>query len=356
MARADLACALRRAGTLALPLDGVPGRDESRRCAPAPARRSRRRRDEPRRATGADTCPNCRGRSDVRHVVQRSDSGSDLASIRTTAVRDGGEWVINGQKILTTTYWGDYDGLAARTDPAAKPPTRDQHVRRRSTPRHHAPADQDDVRRRVLATRSSTKFASRSTRWWASRAELEILVGSLGTERAFVGAHPDEARAPVRELCETVAGSRSTASRCGLDPSGARSARRLRAAQIEGWLGICVASRRILARGDMPTWEAAVMKVFAGELDGAIPRVGPRHPRHAATLSANAAGAPMGGRLSSTAHSLMWVISIGTNEIQRSLIAQRAGPAQIAKETFEREFGPANPTRWKACASSTSPS
>ena len=50
------------------------------------------------------------------------DSGSDLASMRTRAVRDGDEWVINGQKIWTTSYWGDYMWLAAKTDPQANPP------------------------------------------------------------------------------------------------------------------------------------------------------------------------------------------------------------------------------------------
>ena len=49
-------------------------------------------------------------------------AGSDLAALRTSAVRDGDRWVINGQKIWTTTWWGKYMFLAARTDRNARPP------------------------------------------------------------------------------------------------------------------------------------------------------------------------------------------------------------------------------------------
>src|SRR5690349_7941544 len=47
-------------------------------------------------------------------------SGTDLASLRTKAVRDGDSWVINGSKLFTSqAEFADFIWLAARTDPNA---------------------------------------------------------------------------------------------------------------------------------------------------------------------------------------------------------------------------------------------
>ncbi len=255
------------------------------------------------------------------------DSGSDLASIRTTAVRDGDEWVINGQKIWTTTYWGDYMWLAARTDPSAKPP----HA---GISMFVVPTDTPGITRRPIETMYDGEFCN--TFFDDVRVPLdalvgdrecgwEILTGSLGVERAFVGAGILMKLAhSFAELCDYIRSVEVDGRPLRLDPR-VRDVLGGYAAKIEAGRQLALECVRILARGGLPTWEAAITKVFAGELmeqfyESALDILGTR-----ATLSAGVAGAPLRGRIEQRLrHSLMWVISIGSNEIQRSLIAQRA--------------------------------
>ncbi len=77
--------------------------------------------------------------------------------------------------------------------------------------------------------------------------------------------------------------------------------------------------------GTLTLHDAAASKVFSGELmerfgETALDILGLQ-----GALGQGAAGALLHGKIEQALrHSLMWVISIGTNEIQRNLIAQRA--------------------------------
>ena len=54
-------------------------------------------------------------------AVTEPDAGSDVAGIKTRAVRDGDDWVLNGSKMfITNGVHGDLFFVAAKTDPDAK--------------------------------------------------------------------------------------------------------------------------------------------------------------------------------------------------------------------------------------------
>jgi len=59
-----------------------------------------------------------RGELEVAIAYTEPDAGTDLASLKTSAVRDGDDYVINGNKVFTSiAHIADYLWLAARTDP-----------------------------------------------------------------------------------------------------------------------------------------------------------------------------------------------------------------------------------------------
>lgn len=62
-----------------------------------------------------------RGEQIVAIAVTEPGAGSDVAGMKTRAVRDGGDWIINGSKLyITNGVHGDIYIVAARTDPQAK--------------------------------------------------------------------------------------------------------------------------------------------------------------------------------------------------------------------------------------------
>ncbi len=263
-------------------------------------------------------------RGEVMHGMGYSEpeAGSDLASLRTSAVLQGDEWVINGQKIWTTTFWAQYMFLAARTDKDAKP----AHA---GISMFIVPMATPGITIKPATTMYDGAFANifyDDVRIPAAsivgpvNAGWKVLTDALANERGLIGggivlkvAHA------FNLLCQDVrADPQLRADALTRDRIGQF------AAEIEVGRQLMIHCAELATSGTTPPEMGAISKVFSGELmerfgEAALDILGPR-----AALSQGAPGALRNGRYEQNLrHSLMWVISIGTNEIQRSLIAQR---------------------------------
>jgi alkylation response protein AidB-like acyl-CoA dehydrogenase len=267
-------------------------------------------------------------RGEAMHGMGYSEpeAGSDLAALRTRAVRDGDSWVISGQKVWTTTWWGKYMFLAARTDSEAKPP----HA---GISMFIVPMNAAGITVRPATTMYDGTFSN--IFYDNVRIPLEnivgevnggwkVLTGALAYERGLVGggivlkvAHAFE------QLRKRLLAPESGARPLGDDPI-VRDRMATLACEIEVGRQLMVHCAELAADGITPPEYGAISKVFSGELmerfgEAALDILG-----MCATLSEQMPGALDNGRFEQNLrHSLMWVISIGTNEIQRSLIAQR---------------------------------
>jgi alkylation response protein AidB-like acyl-CoA dehydrogenase len=251
-------------------------------------------------------------------------AGSDLASLQTRAVRDGDDFIINGQKIWTSeAHHAAWMFLLARTDPEA-PKHRgiSMFLLNMKTPGitvrplinmagQHGFNEVffEDVR--VPAV----NMVGEENRGWYVGATL------LDFERSLI-RRVVELRRAVNELVE-LARERQDGAR----PGGRHAVRHELAERLVEAAVARLLSQRVISmqkRGLVPNYEASMNKLFFSETEQRVARTGLKLIGLHGGLYEGEARAPLHGRLAFMyLRRVPVTIAGGTSEIQRNVIATR---------------------------------
>jgi alkylation response protein AidB-like acyl-CoA dehydrogenase len=254
------------------------------------------------------------------------EAGSDLASLRTKAVREGDNWIINGQKLWTT--WGDkaeYVFLAARTDPQAQskyagisvflvPMNTPGITVRPSTAMYghvFCTVFYDDV-----TVPASAILGGVNNGW-------KVINYALGSERISMGGAVAQVQHLFDQLTNYVR-STSVAGKLLSDDPTIRDRIGGLAAEIEVARQLAVRSVAMAEKGAIPVAEAAMCKVYTSELTERLTETAIDILGVNAILDGGAHNVILRGQIvQQLTHAINQVIGGGTNEIQRTMIAQR---------------------------------
>lgn len=254
------------------------------------------------------------------------EAGSDLASLKTRAVRDGDDYVINGQKIYTTSaHRADWIFMLARTDPDA--------------PKHKgisflvAPMNTPGVSVQPLINMAGTHIfnevffedvripatnlvGDENRGWYVGAALLDFERSNIASAAA--------SRRSLEELTEYCRESRDDGKPLIADQIVRN---RLADIAIETELGRFLSYRvaTMQARGEVPNMEASVAKAYHSELSQRIAQTGIQiMGLHGQVRSQSKRWARLRGEFTTSyMMTLGMTIAGGSSEIMRNVIAWR---------------------------------
>ncbi len=252
-------------------------------------------------------------------------SGSDLASLQTQATRDGDDYVINGQKIWTSSaHVADWGWLAARTNPDApkhrgisifmldmkSPGVSIRPIENMAGGRDFNEVYFDDVRI------PSGNLVGQEDRGWYT------LAVALDFERSGVG-YSAGARRTLEALVEYAKQTERNGEPLSRNPNVRRKlAQRFTETEIARWLAYKVAWMQ--SQDMIPNAEASMSKMYGTELTQRVARTGMEILGMAGQISQGSKWAPLEGHIQQLyLSSVSSTIAAGTSEIQRNIVAQR---------------------------------
>jgi alkylation response protein AidB-like acyl-CoA dehydrogenase len=266
-------------------------------------------------------------RNEVEFAVGYSepDAGSDAASMKLKATRDGDGWRLNGQKTWTTSaHFAEWYWVGARTDPEA--------------PKHKGitlflvPLDHPGITINGIWTmgdeRTNDVFFDDV---WVSD---DYVVGELNRGFQYISEALDLERftmftfSPIEQrldlLCEYVATASVDGRPLRDDPVvRQRVAQLVTQAEVARGLGLRVVAESMKG-GAPPTTEASEYKLYATELSKRLADASMDIAAPGSQLRVKTADAPMEGRAESTyRYTVIDTIGGGTSEVQKNIIARR---------------------------------
>ena len=257
------------------------------------------------------------GREIWCQLYSEPGAGSDLASLRTRAVLDGDEYVVNGQKVWNSSARAaDWAILLARTDldvpkhrgityfivDMRTPGIDVRPLRQASGAYHFNEVFLTDVRIPV-----ANVLGEPGEGWNVART-------TLANERAMIGGAGSRGQVPsLIELARKNGKSADPVVRQGIADVVTRN-------EILRYLGL--RTRTALSKGVPPGPEASVMKLLVGQYMTAAADLGLQIEGTAGTLAGE--DAPSSGEWQYARNSV-WAVKIGggTDEIQRNVLAER---------------------------------
>ncbi len=263
-----------------------------------------------------------RGETTWAQGFSEPESGSDLASLRTRAVRDGDSYVVNGQKVWTSLgQHADWLFVLVRTNPEAQKhkgitfllvdtATPGVTVRPITDIRGDTPFAEvffDDARIPV-----ANRVGEEDRGWY-------IAMTALSFERAGIGATVKFEQA----LSTLITYLSSDGALSRPDMAGVRLEIAQRYAEVRVLYNLARYTVSTLANGGVPGYEASVNQLFGAELHQRLARTGAKAFGRLAEVWQRE-GAPLGAafthlRFDSVAATFLG----GTTEIQRNVIATR---------------------------------
>jgi alkylation response protein AidB-like acyl-CoA dehydrogenase len=252
-------------------------------------------------------------------------AGTDLASLKTTAVRDGDHYVINGQKVFTTlAHFCDYIWLAARTDPTAK--------------KHKGISifmvDTKSPGFRAEPLHCMGGFRTNFTYYENVRVPTDCLIGKenrgwhyinhqLAMERLTVVPHSKPRRA-IEEMIQWAKQARLDGAPVSEKPwVRTRLAELARDAEVARLFNYRVAWK--VSQGAVPHAEASMVKVFGSELQQRVYGFALQMMGLLGQVEGGSDRVPVGGKLARNFLAMvLMTFGGGANEVLRDVIAMAA--------------------------------